>query len=201
MEQIKTIVKLLFYSILLIFLVMLYFKKCSITKPTIIKETTYITDTIYKDTIQYRILIDSAKPRTKIIIQYELPQWAKDSLAKHSSLYAKIDTVLIDSSKVFVRDYQDSVINNKYRIIYNASVLGHLLSMNTQVDIYTDSIVASKTIIKTIRPKINLGIGISNIGNVKLSAGYKGWFLEGSSDFKKLNEIYITKQFIINEIK
>lgn len=185
---------------------MTIFSKCTDTKYKIVntveyqfKDTLYVTDTL-------------AIP-TPVI------RWVNTTNWKHDTTYQNLVDTLVEyygypeaSDSFPVNEYKDSVsfmgvratdigTTGTVRLKWTAQTQGYLVSLVPEITFVEDSI---KTTTVTTAPKKSpwtLSVGLSNRLSGKVGIGYKGWSIEPTINFNKINppfQVFLTKTFTIN---
>jgi hypothetical protein len=180
--------------------------KCTETKYKIVNTVEYQ----FKDTLYITDTLTIPKP---------IVRWVNVTNFVHDTTYQHLlDTITEyygypEASDSFpVNEYKDSVsfmgvrstdigTTGTVRLKWTAQTQGYLVSLVPEITFVEDSI---KTTIVTTVPKKSpwtLSVGLSNRLSGKVGIGYKGWSIEPTINFNKINppfQVFLSKTFTIN---
>lgn len=154
------------YSLFLILGIIIGWFVCYTMKPinNAVEVVTKQTDTLYQQV------------NVKVPVPYPVVQYVsiKDSIFKNikDTTYLKYYVNVHDNIPVNV--YNDSINTQNYKLKYNITTIGQMLEFNHSI-MFTHN---PEIIVKTVKPKWIITGAISNKGNFKVGAGYKGWVVE-----------------------
>ncbi len=180
--------------------------KCSENKYKIVNTIEYQ----FKDTLFVTKILNVPEPIIK---------WVDDVKWKHDTTYQTlVDTFTqyygypeqMDSFPI--NFYQDSTsfmgvhstdigTAGTVRLKWSAETQGYLISLIPEITFIPDSIEAKVVIKVPKKSPWTFSAGISNRLSAKVGVGYKGWSLEPTINFNKLNpqfQLFLTKTFTIN---
>lgn len=187
-------------------LAMTIFNKCTDTKYKIVNTVEYQ----FKDTLY---VTDTLTIPTPVI------RWVNKESWNHDTTYQNLIDTLVqyygypEASDSFpVNEYKDSVsfmgvratdigTTGTVRLKWTAQTQGYLVSLVPEITFVEDSV---KTTTVTTVPKKSpwtLSVGLSNRLSGKMGIGYKGWSIEPTINFNKINppfQVFLTKTFTIN---
>jgi hypothetical protein len=202
----KNFVPYLVTGVFFFLLAMTIFSKCGETKYKTVNTIEYK----FKDTLYITDTLTIPKP---------IVRWVSVTNWKHDTTYQNlIDTITQyygypEASDSFpVNEYKDSVsfmgvratdigTSGTVRLKWTAQTQGYLVSLVPEITFLEDSI---KTTTITSLPKKSpwtVSVGLSNRLSGKIGIGYKGWVIEPTINFNKLNppfQVFLTKTFTIN---
>jgi len=202
----KNFVPYLVTGVFFFLLGMTIFSKCGQTKYKIVNTIEYK----FKDTLYVTDTLRIPKP---------IVRWVNVTNWKYDTTYqTKLDTFIQyygypEASDSFpVNEYKDSVsfmgvratdigTSGTVRLKWTAQTQGYLVSLVPEITFVEDTV---KTSVTTTLPKKSpwtVSVGLSNRLSGKIGIGYKGWALEPTINFNKLNppfQLFLTKTFTIN---
>lgn len=150
----------------------------------------------YVNTIEYKFRDTFILKEVPVYVPVVKTKTEIDSvlLEKFTEVY-HVDSTFIDTSyNMVINTYGDTVVHSDYTMEYKIETLGYLTDFTTKIMTKRDSVV--QTVTKLIKPKFCAQVGLSNLLQPKVGAGYKGWMLEAEFNNKlKFNQFFITKQF------
>lgn len=159
-----------------------------------VKDLDFGYDMDYRDTVYIKKPIYKTRwvPKTDTLVVFMEPDTSYE-------LFKLIpDTVWAEQEVIPINEYEDSAVGVDYKLKWNASVYGYILTMDAKVQTF-HPISEGPSNTPASRPKnwqAGLGLGIGNGGGLfpKASVGYKGWMIEPvfNQDFK-YDRIYLTK--------
>jgi len=155
-----------------------------------VKSLDFVYD--YRDTVYIKKPIYKTRyvPKTDTLVVFMEPDTSYE-------LFKLIpDTVWADSEVIPINEYEDSAVGVDYKLKWNASVYGYILTMDAKVQTYQPIPEGPTSVERPKNWQAGLGLGIGQKGGLypKASFGYKGWMVEPvfTSEFK-YDRIYLTK--------